>query len=275
MRRWDDKMDNLLRRHYPKGDIATLAARLGRTQCAVANRARALGIRRRSGKHKPWTKRDIANLRRLYADNPASVVAEKTRHGEKAVYNMAHALGLTKSGEYRSAAGRKLCRHENSVATRFRKGRTPENKGKREQEFRSPEAIERCRRTQFKPGRKPHNAKPVGYESVNKDGYVMVKAEGEGKMVPKHRLVWRQAHGEIPRGCIIAFKDGNRLNCELDNLCMISREDAARLRIERETEEQRRARVDKATATRKKMIARDRLRLHWGLEPYSKMVKKW
>jgi hypothetical protein len=34
----------------------------------------------------------------------------------------------------------------------------------------------------------------------------------------KHRLIWEQAYGPMPKGTIIIFKDKNRRNFALDNL---------------------------------------------------------
>ena len=33
-----------------------------------------------------------------------------------------------------------------------------------------------------------------------------------GGCVPKHRHVWEQAHGAVPEGYVVAFRDGNRQN---------------------------------------------------------------
>ena len=43
----------------------------------------------------------------------------------------------------------------------------------------------------------------------------------------KHHLVWEDAHGKIPKGHLIIFKDNNSLNCDLDNLMCISRAEQA------------------------------------------------
>lgn len=43
----------------------------------------------------------------------------------------------------------------------------------------------------------------------------------------KHRIVWELAHGEIPANSVICFKDGNKLNCELDNLILLTRGELA------------------------------------------------
>ena len=39
----------------------------------------------------------------------------------------------------------------------------------------------------------------------------------------KHVYVWEQAHGPVPEGMIVAFIDGDKTRCELENLMLISR----------------------------------------------------
>lgn len=107
---------------------------------------------------------------------------------------------------------------------RFEKGHIPANKGTH------PPTVGRMAETQFKKGGLPPNTKPVGYERITRDGYIEVKI----KMRPstpscndnfklKHRLVWEEAHGPIPQGCNIIFLDGNRQNCELENLAIVTK----------------------------------------------------
>lgn len=43
-----------------------------------------------------------------------------------------------------------------------------------------------------------------------------------GKMVQYHRYVWALHHGDIPSGHKIYFKDGNTLNCNIENLICLS-----------------------------------------------------
>jgi len=101
----------------------------------------------------------------------------------------------------------------------FQKGYVPFNKGKHVWTDDCPESM---KRTQFKPGNLPHNTRPIGYERVDKkEGYVFVKVPGKRKMVLKHRWVWEQAHGPIPKGYIIIFMNGDRTDCRLENLKMI------------------------------------------------------
>jgi transcriptional antiterminator Rof (Rho-off) len=222
-----------------------------------------------------WTEQQLDYLRLNYADTDTRTLMAMTGKSEKSVYQKASEMGLRKSKEYLSETRRHASLHPNSIACQFRVGHVPFNKGKKEWQFRSKEAIERCARTQFKKGGRPHNTKPVGYESLDKDGYVLVKVSMGKPMVQKHRWVWKQAHGDIPRGYNVMFRDGNRLNCSLDNLELVSRSEAARRQVEKETPEQRMDRIKKTTKTRNELIRRDRIRIHWGFEPKSKLVKKW
>jgi len=45
----------------------------------------------------------------------------------------------------------------------------------------------------------------------------------------KQRYVWKQHYGDIPKDYVIGFKDGNRLNCDIDNLFMLKKSDMSSL----------------------------------------------
>ena len=62
---------------------------------------------------------------------------------------------------------------------------------------------------------------------------------------------------------------------DLTNLYLLSRADNARRRVREETPEARKARLAKAQTSRNKSIRRDKLRLHWGMQPLGKLVKRW
>ena len=226
-------------------------------------------------KRREWKPRHIAYLVKHYATMSATEIAPKVYHSVSSVYQKAKKLGLEKHPDFLRQRGSINSQHPNAVAHRFVKGQEPANKGKRIEDFMTAEGIAASSRTRFKAGHRPHNTKPIGYERLDDNGYVYIKVSMEQKMVLKHRYVWEQANGPIPDGHNIAFRDGDRTNCQLDNLYLISREDAAREQIKSETEEHRKARVVKATKTRNATIRRDRIRIHWGLEPYSKLVKRW
>lgn len=108
---------------------------------------------------------------------------------------------------------------KNGSDGRFRKGNVPVNKGKKGVGGYPP--------TQFKKGHKPHNYMPVGTERVNSDGYVDIKIADPNKWKAKHRILWEEAHGPIPKDHVLIFADKNKLNCQLDNLMLVTRSQAA------------------------------------------------
>lgn len=108
----------------------------------------------------------------------------------------------------------------------FRKGHPPGNKGKRMEEFASPEAIARSAKTRFKPGHRPKNELPVGTVRKTKDGYLIRKISMTGTQWERwefiHRRVWEDHNGPIPDGMYITFKDGDKENCSIENLMLIT-----------------------------------------------------
>lgn len=112
--------------------------------------------------------------------------------------------------------------------TRFKKGHPGYGKGKTVYDRCTPEGIEKMRRTMFSKDTH-YTSKPIGTEVVAPDGFVLVKVQDHGKKYErwrqKHRIVWEQRNGPIPKGFIVQFKDGNRQNCAIENLQLISRAD--------------------------------------------------
>lgn len=115
----------------------------------------------------------------------------------------------------------------------FKKGQSPFNKGMKQTDFMSAEAIERTKATRFKNGIIPHNAKgkEIGRERVGKDGCIKVKvklhsySEGLcGNYRGKHLLIWERTHGmHVPENTAILFADGNKRNFDPDNLVAVPR----------------------------------------------------
>lgn len=166
-----------------------------------------------------WTQSEVDYLRQYYSDTPMDDMIAYLKISKRAIHNKANVLGLRKSLSLIAATAR-------SNPGRFRKGHIPSNKGKRQSEYMTADAIERTKATRFKKGHLPHNTKQVGHERIcSKDGYVYIKVEGSRKMVLKHRLVWERHHGAIPKGYNVQFKDGNRQNCDISNLYLISRQE--------------------------------------------------
>ena len=111
----------------------------------------------------------------------------------------------------------------------YRKGQTPPNKGKKQVDYMSPDAIARCSKTRFKKGNVPHN-------TYDKDGIVNIRIDSTG--IPYmyirvslgnwelyHRYLWEQANGKVPAGHCLWFKDGDSTNVKLENLECITRKE--------------------------------------------------
>ena len=226
-------------------------------------------------KRKLWTEKQVEYLKQNYEKKDTGVICRRLRKQPAQVYRKAMKLGLQKPKDFYSRAGKIGAQHPVSIARRWKKGCTPFNKGKRIEEFMSAEGIARSSRTRFCKGHHPANTKPIGYERRGPDGYIYIKVAMGRKMVLKHRWLWVQTYGEVPDGYCVAFRDGDRSNCEISNLYLLSRVDSAIRLTKNESQEKRQQRVAKCQATRNKTIRRDKVRIHWGLEPRSKIVKRW
>lgn len=171
---------------------------------------------------KPWASHEDDVVRSQYAHTSTASIAALLGRTPSSVYQRAYVLGLHKSEEYLSseASGRANVMH--STATHFVKGQAPHNKGRKMSEYISPRGIENIRRAQFKKGHKPHNTKWDYYERTTLDGYVEIRIAKDNFQL-KHRWLWEQAHGPIPKGWVVVFKDGNRQNICLQNLELIPR----------------------------------------------------
>lgn len=166
-----------------------------------------------------WTEEESQILREMYADHFAGEIAARLGRTRSSVYSQARKLGLKSSEEKIRRSGQVNVDHPNKVAHQFRKGHVPPNKGKKV----SPELYAKMQPTMFKKGRPSLNHREVGSERVNVDGYIEVKVAEPNKWRLKNRVVWEQANGPIPPGHNVQFRNGNKLDCRLENLYLIDR----------------------------------------------------
>lgn len=88
-------------------------------------------------------------------------------------------------------------------------------------------------RTSFKKGQAPPNRKPLGTERIcPKDGFIQIKVAEKDpytgfptRYKHKHVHVWGQLHGPVPKGHVVSFIDGDKLNCEPENLMLLTRKE--------------------------------------------------
>ena len=160
-----------------------------------------------------WTKQQEELLSKLYPDTKTSKLCEIFNCNRSNIYNKANKLGLYKSNSY---LYENVYTIKPSEKTMFKKGHKPWNKGVKGLDIGG-------KQTQFKKGNRPHNWKPDGSERIDKDGFKMIKLNG--KYVHKHRHLWEEKNGPVPKGYVVYFKDGDKENLTIDNLGIITREE--------------------------------------------------
>ena len=104
---------------------------------------------------------------------------------------------------------------KNEVDCRIKKGSTPWNKGIK--------GYMGANKTSFKKGNIPAQYREVGSERINKDGLIEVKVKDPNIWKHKHRYIYEQNIGEIKKGNVIIFLDGNNRNFSTDNLIQVTR----------------------------------------------------
>lgn len=122
---------------------------------------------------------------------------------------------------------------ENGISSgldgRFKKGCPSWNKGKKWDEYLSPESQEKIKRTCFWKQHTPWNANvPVGTVVARRNGgsglkYLFEKVAQPDRWKLHHRMVWERANGPIPEGHFVEFADGNPMNCDIDNLVLTTK----------------------------------------------------
>lgn len=193
---------------------------------------------------KIWSEADCSTLAHLYPSHPTAHVAAELRRSIASVYAMARKLGLEKSPEFLASPESGRLRKGQTwlagVPFQFPKGHVPVNKGTRRPGW----APGRMKETQFQKGCRSgiaaKNWVPIGTVRPDPDGYLRIKIReaehkkevtgyGNTRVWPLyHRYLWEQAHGPIPTGHLVVFRDGNRGNVTLENLEMISMGENAR-----------------------------------------------
>lgn len=222
--KWTMEEENTMRNEYPRLGCTKCATLLGIGYKSVKSKAKRMGLK---GPHRtPLTSEQIEYFKANYSDISTAEIADKLGVSESVVYHLAETYGLKKSKEFRITLGREIYAKASLSRFSFKKGHTPFCKGKKQTEWMSPEGIKRCEATRYKPGHKPQNWRPVGSERINIYGYIEVKVKDEQYgWRAKHRVVWESTHGPIPPGYNVMFKDGDRQNCDIDNLYLASNQD--------------------------------------------------
>ena len=109
-----------------------------------------------------------------------------------------------------------------SNSGQFKKGMIPWNKG-----MKGLPSKGKMKDSQFRPGNQPANWRPVGSTRINVEGYIEIKvAEGMHQYRLLHREIWKQHHGSYPpKGHALIFINGNRQDCDIRNLKLVTRKE--------------------------------------------------
>lgn len=193
-------------------------------------------------KRRIWSDPELDYLREAYPSASTAAMAAHLGRPIATVYQKALSLGLRKTAEFIADPASRCRLHKGTTAgakTKFEKGATPHNKGQRMPGYWAG----RMRETMFQPGTRQGAAAanwvPVGTILPDGDGYLRIKVREAGAGEPTgfgnkhawvqlHRKTWREHHGEIPAGHIVTFKDGDKTNCAIENLVLMSLADNAR-----------------------------------------------
>ena len=223
---WSQKELNLLKQIYPTTSGKELNSQFPtKTAAAVKTKASVLKLKKLDF-YDVFTPEQDTKIIELFPTVRAKDIAKKLGFPIGAIYRRAAKLGVEKDTEALKQYCRESIMKEDHPGRKhlIKKGNIPKNKGQKQVEYMTPEAIDRTKATRFQPGTVPPNYRTIGSERIDKDGYILIKVrKGLRGWELKHRMIWLDANGAIPNGYNIQFKDGNRLNCKLDNLYMISK----------------------------------------------------
>jgi hypothetical protein len=168
-----------------------------------------------------WSTEEIEYFRERYPHETALMIAKTLKRTVSGVYNQAFKMKLEKSEEFKNSSLSGTIRkgERRGIGSEFKKGHKPVNFGKKGVYAPGSE------KGWFQKGRVAQNTRPIGTTRVTKDGYVEIKTSELPKWELLQRVNWRNANGEIPKGMCLQFIDGDKTNCDVVNLRLITRKE--------------------------------------------------
>ena len=215
---WKEEEDACLRSLYRSCTIVEIAEMLGLSYYQVKRRLHFLGIKARH----PGRKFTAEQEEWLVAHNHMS--ASEMSKGINDEFSLSTSPDEIKGWRART-------KNPRPTPSRFQKGHTPFSKGKKWDEYMSPESQAKSRMTTFRKGDVPHNVQPLGSISIM-SGYWVMKVTNVGNQHQKwkflHRLLWEKEKGPIPKGMNVVFRNGDRNDIRMENLMLMDRKEMAR-----------------------------------------------
>jgi hypothetical protein len=180
--------------------------------------------KKRFGHKRTWTAEDWTVLKEMFADNYTADVCEVLGISYSSVSTRANLMGLKKSEAFMAMEMERQKQRLLVVGegNRFTSGQTSHNKGKKMPK----ELFDRLRPTMFQKGHNPHNTLADWTEVLRTDKLRnkcwMIKIPNQAKLMPKHKWLWEKENGKVEKGWNVIFKDGDQLNCVIENLACLS-----------------------------------------------------
>ncbi len=194
-----------------------------------------------------YTDEEDCFLRDNYLTIPTKRMSKILKRSESSARQRLHLLGLKVPADIAAKF---------KAENQLQPGNVPMNKGKKLKDYCTPDAIAAMQTTQFNKGNEPHNTKYDGAISLRYDNRKVPMYHirlSKAKWEYLHRFNYQKFIGEIPKGGVVIFKDGNTLNCHPFNLQLITKkENVLRNSIQRYPQELQQ--VIKLTAKLKKKI---------------------
>ncbi len=168
-------------------------------------------------------------LQRRYSNERTEDIANDIGVKIQSVYTKAKALGLKKSSEYLCSPADCRLDGVKGSSNRFQKGQVSWNKGMKGLQTGGQAGW-------FKPGHRGGKAlekyQPIGTIRTSKDCYLQIKIHDgmplQSRWRGVHLVNWEAIHGPVnTKTHALCFKDGNKENCDIGNLELITRAELA------------------------------------------------
>ncbi len=221
---WTEEQTKQLIAGYPSvGDPRELAKSIGKTYPALKTRAMKMNLKRmfnaQTGRTTSAPEQDKF-LKENYLSVPVKRMAK--------MIGRSHCLVVKRMKQLSLVQPRGLIEKIKS-STRFKTGTLPFNKGLKREDFMTPEGLEIVKSRQFKKGNLPGNTLHDGaivtrnsHKKMGGPSYKWIRiSKANWKML--NVFNWENAYGPVPEGYIIVFRNGDTMNCDLDNLECITR----------------------------------------------------
>jgi len=222
---WTPAMIRRFKKEYPYiTNSRDLAKKLHVSYEALKSKATVLKIHRKVPNYHPSTatKKEDLFLKRNYMKLPEKRMADILGRSDVFIRTRLNKLKLKKP---------RWLIEKFIQDSRIKPGNVSFNKGKKQKDYMSKEAIERTKATRFKKGETNHNELYDGAITIRHNH--KERGEKPHKYIRISKGVWRELqiynwekkYGPIPKGLILACRNGDTLNCKPSNWYLMSKKD--------------------------------------------------